>query len=468
VTSRRRIVVATADSLGAVMAGPGIRAVRVARALAAEHEVVLATSSTCSLAPEGFAARTVTTRQLRELEAWCDVFLFQGFVMASNPWLAASEKVLVVDVYDPMHLEQLEQAKDLGPAERSRVVQATTVALNEQLLRADFLLCASEKQRDFWLGQLAALGRINPTTYDDDETMRSLLAVVPFGLGEEPPQRRRVVLRGVVPGIGPDDEVLLWGGGIYNWFDPLTLLRAVDLLRRRRPGVRLFFLGLKHPNPEAPTMRMAVSCRELADELDLTDRHVFFNEGWVPYDERGDYLLEADVGVTTHLDHVESAFSFRTRVLDYLWAGLPYVSTAGDSFGDLARRAGVGLTVPPGDVEALEEALFRLLDDAALRESCRARIAEVSPGLTWSVALAPLLDFCRAPRRAPDLAVEGGSFALDGQRVAPPPPGPTSLRGDLALLRTYVRDGGVGELATRVRGRLARRSRERLERLSRS
>jgi hypothetical protein len=21
--------------------------------------------------------------------------------------------------------------------------------------------------------------------------------------------------------------VLLWGGGIYNWFDPLTLIRAV-------------------------------------------------------------------------------------------------------------------------------------------------------------------------------------------------------------------------------------------------
>ncbi len=43
--------------------------------------------------------------------------------------------------------------------------------------------------------------------------------------------RTRPAIKGVVPGIGPDDKVILWGGGIYNWFDPLTLLRAVDKLR---------------------------------------------------------------------------------------------------------------------------------------------------------------------------------------------------------------------------------------------
>ncbi len=129
--------------------------------------------------------------------------------------------------------------------------------LNEQLRRGDFFLCASDKQRDFWLGQLAAVGRINPATYDGDENLEDLLAVVPFGVTDEPPRHTRPVLRGVVPGIGDDDKVILWGGGIYNWFDPLTLLRAVDKLRRRMPEVRLYFLGLKHPNPHVGEMRMA-------------------------------------------------------------------------------------------------------------------------------------------------------------------------------------------------------------------
>ncbi|MCW2713940.1 MAG: glycosyl transferase family 2, partial [Frankiales bacterium] len=415
-TARRRVVVVTADTLGTKMAGPGIRARELARALSVEHEVVLATLSTSDLPSSAFEVRSVSGRQLRELEAWCDVLLFQGFVMASHPWLRESTKVLVVDVYDPLHLEQLEQARDGGPEHRERIVRATTVALNEQLLRADLLLCASEKQRDFWLGALGALGRLNPTTYDEDSSLRSLITVVPFGLGEDPPARRRPALKGVVPGIGPDDEVVLWGGGIYNWFDPLTLLRAVDLLSRRRPSVRLYFLGIKHPNPDAVTMRMAQDAMALSDELGLTDRVVFFNEGWVDYEARADYLLEADIGVSTHLDHVETAYSFRTRVLDYLWAGLPVVSTTGDTFAELIEAEGLGLTVPPGDVAALEEALHRLLSEPGLAQACAQAAARVAPRFAWSQVLAPLLAFCRAPRRAPDL-VGGLALPEPGQRL---------------------------------------------------
>ena len=101
---------------------------------------------------------------------------------------------------------------------------------------------------------------------------------MPFGVSDTDPQPHAAVLKGVVPGIGADDKVMLWGGGVYNWFDPLTLLRAVDKLAAGCPNVRLFFLGLKHPNPNVAEMRMAVQTRALADELGLTGTHVFFNE----------------------------------------------------------------------------------------------------------------------------------------------------------------------------------------------
>ena len=63
--------------------------------------------------------------------------------------------------------------------------------------------------------------------------------------------RRGTALKGVVPGIGADDKVILWGGGIYNWFDPLTLIRAVDRLRQRRPG-RAAVLP-RHASTRTPT-----------------------------------------------------------------------------------------------------------------------------------------------------------------------------------------------------------------------
>jgi hypothetical protein len=39
------------------------------------------------------------------------------------------------------------------------------------------------------------------------------------------------------------------------------------------------------------------------------------------------------IGVSAHPAHLETRFAFRTRMLDYLWAGLPIVSTEGEQTG---------------------------------------------------------------------------------------------------------------------------------------
>ncbi len=455
----RRVLLPVIDPLTPQMAGPTIRAWHMALALAAEHEVVLATTGPCTLDETRFRTCAVDARGLRHLEQWCEVVVVRGFVMQRHAVLARSTKVVVVDVYDPIHLEQLEQGRHDGPRQHLASVRVAAAVLNEQLLRGDFFVCASPKQRDFWLGHLAALGRVNPLTYGEDQTLRSLIDVVPSGLPEVPPAAGRPVLRGVVPGIGADDKVVLWGGGIYNWLDPLTLLGAVDRLRHRLPEVRLYFLGLSHPSPEVPPMAMAARAVELSDRLRLTGTHAFFNEGWVDYDERQGYLLEADVGVSTHLDHVETAFSFRTRLLDCLWAGLPMVVTRGDGFAELVDARGLGLTVPPDDVEALEQALFRLLSDGGLRARCRAAIAEVAPAFTWSSAMRPLLGFCRTPRRAPDLVHP----LTRAWRPVAPSTREIGRAGLFGRLRRLVHHLGRGELSM-----VSRRALSRLRLLGRS
>ena len=425
------------------MAGPGIRALQVARRLAPHHDVVLATTERCELTGEGFEARHVTEKGLRDLERWCDVFFFQGWILAGRQFLVDTDKVVVADVYDPMHLEQLEQGHD-APGERGRfeAVRNAVAVLNEQLERADFFLCASAKQRDLWLGHLAGLGRVNPITYDGDESLRSLMAVVPFGVGDDPPVQDHHAIRGTVPGIGPDDKVIMWGGGVYNWFDPLTLVRAIDRLRHRVPTVRLFFLGMRHPNPGIPEMRMAVETQRLAAELGLEGTHVFFNRDWVALDDRQNYLLDADVGVSTHLDHIETEFSFRTRILDYLWAGLPIVATAGDSFAEVITAEGLGLVVPANDVDALEQALDRLLTDDDFAAACKRNILRTIPDMRWDPVLEPLVAFCADPRRAADGCCPD---LVPPREMAPLRRG---WRRDLDITREYVR-AGAGRLLVR-------------------
>ena len=452
--SRHRVLVVTGEPLKAAMAGPAIRAWEMAKALSTDNEVVLGTMTrTCELDHPDFGTVIIDGGMMRQLDQWADVIVFQGFLLEGHPWLKDSDTVIVADVYDPMHLEQLEQARDLGEEGRRHSVQETTRVLNEQLQRADFVLCASPKQRDFWLGQMAALGRVNPRVYDADETLTSLIAAVPFGIPDTAPVQRRHAIKGTVPGIGLDDKVILWGGGIYNWFDPLTLVRAVERLARRHPEVRLFFLGVKHPNPGVPDMRMAWEARQLAEQLGLVGTSVFFNEGWVPYEERADYMLDCDLGVSCHLDHVETAYSFRTRILDYLWTGLPVVATAGDTFAEIIDREGLGLTVEAGDVEGLEAALETMLFDEAAVAEAREAVARVAQDFTWSRSLAPLVSFCRSPRRAADLA---DGQALPGHLFRAPRP---KMRDDLALAKRYLSEGGVREVGSRAFGRVRRLAR---------
>lgn len=448
-SERRRILIATGDTLRPAMAGPAIRVWHMARTLSREHEVRLVTKADVAISHPDFGVEHFDDDSLHEMVGWADVIVFQGFLLDEHPWVKSTDSIIVADLYDPFHLEQLEQFRDLPLHQRSDAIGHSIRVLNEQIRRGDFFLCASEKQRDFWLGQLSALQRVNPYVYEADESLRSLLAVVPFGVEDEPPRRTGPGLRGVVPGIGKDDKVIIWGGGIYNWFDPLTLIRAVDKLRATVPEARLVFMGTKHPNPDVPQMRVAVEARALSDELGLTGSHVFFNEGWVPYDERQNHLLDADIGVSTHFEHVETAYSFRTRILDYLWCGLPVVSTEGDTLAGIITERGLGVAVPPEDVDALAAALERSLTDSAFAQSCSRAALDLASELRWSTVLEPLVTYCRTATRAPD------AFTDQPIEKAPPRVGIVeravrSLARGLRGAKKARTQGGVEHLARRA------------------
>jgi hypothetical protein len=185
-------------------------------------------------------------------------------------------------------------------------------------------------------------------------------------------------------------------------------------------------------------MRAAVDARREAERRGLTGTTVHFLEQWVPYAERHNVLLDAAVGVSIHGDHVETDFSFRTRVLDYLWAGLPVVTTGGDAMAEIVQRHGLGIVVPPGDADALAAALVavlhrRVVVAPAAFEAARAELA-------WPVALAPLLRFCRAPEPAPDRIDRTVAWRLGPYRRALPTSGVRLL---VRRWRTVTAESGL-------------------------
>ncbi|MEU4801894.1 glycosyltransferase [Actinosynnema sp. NPDC023587] len=454
----RRVLIVTGDAISKKMAGPAIRAWNMADVLADEHEVRLVTFNPLCAPPDApFEVRGIRPREVDPHLVWADVIVLQGHALELLPQLKTpgSTKIVVCDIYDPMHLELLEQGRDDTDEQREKDLVGVTRVLNNQLARGDFFLCASERQRHFWLGHLASMGRLTPALYDTDPTVKSLLAVVPFGLSGKPPQRTGPGLRDTL-GIDPDDKVVLWAGGVYSWFDPLTLIHAVDRLRGAHPDAKLVFLGMKHPNPEVPDMGITGQTRALAEQLGLTGTTVFFNESWVPYQDRQNWLLDAECGVTTHYEHVETTFAFRTRVLDYLWAGLPIVTTDGDSFADLVEREGLGVVVPSEDAGALAAALEKVLYDEEFAAGCVERIAAVRERFTWEAVLAPLVDFCRHPRPAAD-RLPGAAPMIRNRPLGRK----EKLRRDVLLVKEYLDQGGAAEVAKRATGRVLKKLRGR-------
>lgn len=450
-TERSGALLVTPQPLGPRMAGPAIRTLELAAGLARDGRsgpVTVASLADVERVRDGIALVAVDREPaLRRLLAAAAVAIIQGDVLGLHPWLVDEDVPLVVDAYDPYHLEQLEQARSMAPRERRAVVRDCVRSLNAQLARADLVLCASARQRALWIGHLAALGRINPVTYDRAPDLSALVAVVPFGVPTDPaPARDRSVLTRAFPGVGENDVVLVWGGGLYEWFDPELLVHAVARILPELPAVRLIFLGTQHP--VAGVRSAHAAARQAAVDTGTLDRAVFFHEGWVPYDDRGRWLVAADVGVSTHRAHVETEFAFRTRLLDYLWCGLPVVSTGGDDLANSLASRGAGAVVPPGNLDELVGALRTAVADARWREDAAACSAVLGKEFTWDSVVRPLADFCAAPSRAPDLvldAVDRLQLGLADPRVASP----------VDRLRAAWREGGPMLLARRSRNRLS-------------
>jgi hypothetical protein len=374
-----KIVWHCADRVGAEMAGPGIRAVELARRLSARHTVTLVAPGATELRAEPFAVADYDPAALRGAARGADALVTQGFGFPIAIAMRLRGRV-VLDLYDPVQLEQLaEFGPAPTPAQRLSLgyVRARLLAL---LARADHVLCASPQQRAFWLGWLGAAGRLSPGALAADPEARRLLAVVPFGLPEEPPVAGDAPLRREL-GIAAAAPLALFWGGLWDWMDPALAVRAVAELRAQGRELHVVFLAGARPGGD--TMRAAADeARQAVAALGLSGQ-VHFLTHWIPYAQRGPILLDADIAVTAHRPSLEAELAFRTRLLDCLWARLPVACTRGDALAAEAEREGWGTAAAPGDAPGLARAMAALLDPSA-RECAGAAMVAAAERYQWA------------------------------------------------------------------------------------
>jgi len=403
-----RVLVLAPGELGERLTGPEIRAWEFAKALSREYEVTVAANRADDYERESIPVINASRRRLLGASARHDALLSASlppYLLALN---APGDLLTISDQYDP-HERELAVLAASRKRERKLRTHAAIQAL--QLRHADLILCANEHQRTELIRTAGEV--VGPGVPPPDPV------VVPFGIPDPPPRSTRRPLHTYFPQLRDGDTLVLWWGSVWRWLDGETAVRAFARIAASRSDVKLVITAGRPPNANATMLFDTTDeLRALAESLGVLERTVLFYDKWIPYDERHDYLHEADLGLTLHRHADEARLAARARYMDYLSAELPCVLGRGDQTAEEFGAAGFAFLVESPNAESLAATLGALADDPDALVAARAAGHSLAAQHHWSAvgatlraALASAADVGRQPQRLALLRDAGAYYA---------------------------------------------------------
>lgn len=281
---------------------------------------------------------------------------------------------LILDAYVPIYVEvSARESKDIDTEYRHYMDDI--VRFNKVLRRGDYFLCASDAQKTFYIGVLSSLGIINPRSYRQDRIL-----IAPFGIHDLPPKATRDPYAKL--GIEKSDFTAMWFGGLYPWFRVQELLDAV-LELSKDPQFKFVVVGGRNPfNPNLDFAKQYEIALEFARKHKLLDKSVFFID-WVDYNDRVNYFKNADVVVSLNQPGQENGFSWRTRVMDFVWGELAILTNGGDPLSEDLIAVDAALRLPELSSEALVKNISDLQKNPKLLSSIHKQILAIKPKYYW-------------------------------------------------------------------------------------
>ncbi len=399
---QKKVIVLSHDVAGSLMAGPGIRYTSVAIELSKHFDTTLGILNGKQDQVDeissnyGINARSYDNKNYKSLIDKADYIFVQDISLKMLRYARKHRKNIIFDLYSPVPIEFMIyrhfSASGYGKTEKqelSRLVNKYNLFSNY----GDYFVCSNERQLDLWTGFFLSSGRLSSDTNAFTD-ISQLIGLAPMGIPNTKPAHTKNVLRNTVPGIEDDDFVLLWTGGLWDWFDPLKVIEAVEQLHSSNPAVKLVFMGFKHPNKKVSYMKEAQKAVAYSKERGLENQCVFFIDEWVPYNDRLNYMLESDAAIYAHKPSLETRYSHRSRVLDHIYTNLPTIANGGDYLGDMwLKDKQLGLITESSSSQAFVESITTLMRDSSLLEDIKKNIDSAKQELFWDNSIKDLTDY---------------------------------------------------------------------------
>ncbi len=341
----------------------------------------------------------------------CDIVIF-GAYPPVNPLLYAYEKrkIILTYLWSIAPIGSLE-FKDFGNNNKQHQLhEFISASYNLSLLLSDKIFCRDEQIKKLVFGSLISLGRFNLSNYNLNKKLEKLIEVAGFGIDNSSFSKKRGFYRGVLKGINNNSFILNWNGGIWNWNDAETLIKAMYILRNK--NIKLVFQGCKNPSGNDNISQEAQKAYNLAKKLKLKNKNIFFVDTWVPHNERSGFLLESDVGLVSSPDIPEANLFFKTRIYDYLWTELPVILNDCEAFASLVKKKSLGLISKTGDAKSWARNIEILSEDAGMIRQIKFNIREYKKDILWSKTLKPLSCFLKNPYNLKDKYDKKNSLIL--------------------------------------------------------
>ncbi len=264
--------------------------------------------------------------------------------------------------------------------------------------RADIFSVVSTPQSYATIGELGTRGRLNSST-----TGYFFVRIIPCSINDSivnapanPHPVSEPILRNIQ--VRDDDFVILWSGGYNTWTDVNTLFNALERIFSINQKIKFVSTGGQIESHDELTYQHFLNMINHSPYRD----HFIMN-GWVPFNEVPRYWQEADVGINIDLFSYEAILGSRNRILDWMQAGLPVVTTELCELSQIIRENKLGFTFKPENIESLTACILHLVQQPELlRETAERAKQYVFDCLTISRTTEPLREWVSSPWAAPD------------------------------------------------------------------